>query len=157
MEFPRAFYKRIKGYKFNLFLLARLPLAYLAGVKLTHLDPQYCSTKIRFRWINQNPFRSLYFAALHMAAELSTGLQLFQYQSKEFPFSMLLTQTEAEFVKKAIGTISFLSSEGEAVSQVLDQLIDHEQDQIKMKVEAFDESNELVARFYYTWSLKSKA
>ncbi|MFY0643114.1 MAG: DUF4442 domain-containing protein [Bacteroidia bacterium] len=156
MKKPEAFYNKIKGPRFGLFLLFRLPLAYVAGVKLLHLDQSYCSTKIRFRWINQNPFRSLYFAAMHMAAELSTGLQLYQYQSKDFPFSMLLTQTDAQYFKKATGTIVFTCMDGKAIETLLENLNTKEQDVITLKVEVKDASKDVVAQFNYQWSLKAR-
>src|SRR4029079_2150345 len=55
------------------FFLAKLPLALAAGVRLQELSAEQCTTSVPYGWRSTNPFRSTYFAALAMAAELSTG------------------------------------------------------------------------------------
>jgi len=53
-------------------MLRKLPMGFIAGLKMEALDPSKSTVSVRFKWVNQNPFRSLYFAVLSMAAELST-------------------------------------------------------------------------------------
>ena len=152
-----AFRKQALGPFFFLFLLRRLPLAYLAGVKLNRLNDEGSITSIKFKWLNQNPFRSIYFAAMHMAAEFSTGSLLFQYIDKKTSFSMLLVETEAQFHKKAIGKIVFSCNKGpEADSFVQEVLKISEGATITLPVEASNENGDLVATFQYTWSCRSK-
>jgi len=86
--------------------------ANIAGVKLNKLDDKGSETQLKFKWINQNPFRSMYFAAMQMAAELATGLLLFQYIRKETKFSMLLVSVKADYHKKATGTIIYKCEQG---------------------------------------------
>ena len=57
----------------NKFLFFKLPSAYLCGVRVKHIDENKCVVTVKHRWINQNPFNSMYFAVQAMAAELSTG------------------------------------------------------------------------------------
>ena len=57
----------------NKFLAFKLPSAYLCGVRLQSIDQKNAKVTVRYRWINQNPFNSMYFAVQSMASELSTG------------------------------------------------------------------------------------
>ena len=59
--------------KLNLFLLFKLPSAFLTGVRTKSIDAQKCVVVVKHRWINQNPFKSMFWAVQGMAAELSTG------------------------------------------------------------------------------------
>src|SRR6187200_806720 len=60
-------------WKYKLFLLQKVPLGLIAGMKLKYLDMHRCEATVPYRWITTNPFKSAYFAALAMAAELSNG------------------------------------------------------------------------------------
>lgn len=152
-----AFRKRALGPFFFVFLMSKLPLAFIAGVKLRSLDDKGSSTSLRYRWLNKNPFRSLYFAAMHMAAELSTGLLLFQHITKQNHFSMLLIETNAKYHKKAVGQILFTCMKGQQVDAFIDKMLKTENGAtITLPVEATNENGELVAEFYYTWSCKKK-
>ncbi|PYQ17344.1 MAG: thioesterase, partial [Acidobacteria bacterium] len=51
-----------------------LPLAACAGLRLVSLDAQACTVFLPGGWRTRNPFRSTYFAAQAMAAEMSTGM-----------------------------------------------------------------------------------
>ena len=63
-----AFVRLIKHpLKFRLFLLMKLPAAFIAGVKVREMDEQRAVVSVPFKWLTQNPFRSTYFASLSMA------------------------------------------------------------------------------------------
>ncbi len=59
--------------KINTFLFFKLPSAWWSGVRLRSLDYEKAVVSVTHRWINQNPFRSMFWAVQGMAAELSTG------------------------------------------------------------------------------------
>jgi hypothetical protein len=62
------FIKRIKNpFLFRLFLFIRLPMAFIAGVRVKQVDAEVCEITVPYRWINQNPFGSTYFAVMAMA------------------------------------------------------------------------------------------
>ena len=48
--------------KINRWMLFKLPAAWLTGVRLTLIDESKCEVKVRFKWINQNPYRSMFWA-----------------------------------------------------------------------------------------------
>jgi hypothetical protein len=99
---------KITPAKLNLFNLIKLPLAYFGGVRVRSITDTEVVVSIKHRWINQNPFKSMFWAAQGMAAELPTGtLVMKAIRDSKRKFSMLVTHQEAQFFKKATGTITF--------------------------------------------------
>ena len=47
--------------------------AYLCGVRVKWIDHEKCHVGVRHKWINKNPFKSMFWAVQGMAAELATG------------------------------------------------------------------------------------
>ena len=43
------------------------------GVRTKYIDNSKCIVVVKHRWINQNPFDSMFWAVQGMAAELATG------------------------------------------------------------------------------------
>ena len=73
--YQQFFFKLVQHpFKFNLFLFYKLPAAFFSGVRVKELTEEECVTSVPFKWLTQNPFRSIYFASLAMAAEMSTGV-----------------------------------------------------------------------------------
>lgn len=145
--------------KFKLFLGLKLPAAYWSGIKLTHLDKTRAVVEIKHSWRNQNPFRSIYFACLAMAAEFSTGVLAHEIvQASGQPFSMLVIGVNASFTKKATGKIRFTCQDGAAFDQVLKDCIasgePHTIDSVSIGV---DEAGDQVAQFIIQWSFKRKS
>lgn len=157
MKTAEEFRKKALSPFFNLFLIQKLPLAFIAGVRLQLFNNELCSTSIKFRWINKNPFSSLYFAALQMAAELSTGLLLFQYLNKKQSFSMLLVSVKSTFTKKAVGKISFTCNQGQEVEKFVNSIMRSESGKtILLSVLAKNETSEEVAHFEFEWACKKR-
>jgi len=147
-----------KPLRFKLFLLTRLPLAFLAGLRLEHADLHGAKVSIRFSFLNKNPFRSTYFAALSMAAEMTTGLPGFVYaQSAERKVSMLLVRMKGDFTKKAIGRSTFVSSDGLKIRESIEKTLESGEAQtVEAQSIGYNEAGEEVARFQFTWSFKAK-
>lgn len=145
-------------FKFHLFLLAKLPSAFFAGVRLKSITDNACSSTIKLRWINQNPFGSIYFAVLAMSAELTTGtLVLQKIRNSKQPISMLVTQQKSTFLKKAKGKITFTCNDGELINEALQKTIStKEGETFWMESVGKDEQNETVAIFNFEWSVKLK-
>jgi len=144
--------------KYRLFMLNKLPIAFVSGLKIVELSPQNAVVNVQFKWLNQNPFNSIYFAVLSMAAELSTGILAFgQTYNRKPKVSMLVIKLEAEFYKKAVGTISFTCNEGYKIIDAIEQSI---QQNIGTTVQCIsigkNIEGEEVARFIFTWSFKAK-
>jgi len=144
--------------KYRLFMLRKLPMGFISGLKIIELDEAKAAVAVRFKWINQNPFRSIYFAVLSMAAELSTGLICFgQIYKRQPQVSMLVVKCEAQFLKKATGNIVFTCLEGDKITKAIDQTITSGESVVVEAISIGKNNNdEEVAKFLFTWSFKAK-
>ncbi|PSL19542.1 DUF4442 domain-containing protein [Chitinophaga ginsengisoli] len=147
-------------FKFSLYLLWKLPSAWLAGVRLKQLNEQQCTTVVPFKWLSQNPFHSTYFACLAMAAEMSTGLMAIMYIRTATPkrVSMLVTGMEASFVKKATGKTWFTCNDGGAIQAAIARTAATGEPEV-LTVNSIGRSHDgtVIASFAITWSFKGKA
>jgi hypothetical protein len=143
--------------KFRFFEWKRLPSLAFWRVKVKNCTPDETAIAIPYRWLTQNPFRSTYFAALSGAAELSTGLLAMIAIEGRGAVSMLITGMEGEFIKKAKTTTTFICQEGPAIQEVVQKAIDTGEGQtIRVCTQGYDAEEQIVARFYFTWSFKVK-
>ncbi len=147
-----------KPSKINRFLLFHLPSAWIAGVRVKEITDQKAVVTAKHRWINQNPFRSMYFAVLAMGTELSTGILVMKkIQESGKNISMLVTHTEADFTKKARGKIRFVCEEGNLIDEKIQKTIKTgEGITFDLHSVAYDEEGDEVCRFSFQWSLKAK-
>ncbi len=148
----------LKPSKINLFLSYKLPAAYITGVRVKSISENFCETTVRYRWINQNPFRSMFWAVQGMAAELSTGAMVMsKIQKSKRKISMLVASNKATFSKKARGRIIFSCTDGELVDSAIQKAIDSGEGQtIWMKSEGKDTEENVVSVFEFEWTIKVK-
>lgn len=148
----------LKPSKINLFLMMKLPSAWFCGVRVRSIDNKSSLISVRHRWINQNPFKSLYFAVQNMAAELSTGVLVMQaIQAQDKPVSMLVVEAQSKFFKKATGRISFKCADGQIINDAVQKSIAENTSQIiDVPAKAYNSDNQLVSEFSFTWSVKPK-
>ena len=142
--------------KINTFLIFKLPSAYFCGVRVKILEPQKCITTVKYKWINQNPFKSLFWAVQGMAAELSTGAIIInKIKESEKNIAMLLIKNEASYSKKATGRVSFECHEGDLIDAVIEEAIKTGKGQIvTLNVIGRNSNDEEVSEFKFTWSMK---
>lgn len=143
---------------FGFFLAGRLPLAWVAGLRLEHLDNEEAVVSVRYGYWTKNPFRSIYFACLTMAAEMSSGLLGFREVYQRQPaVSMLVTGMEAQFVKKATGRIRFVCRQGADIAQAVENtLATGDGVQIACVSTGVDEAGDVVATITVLWSFKAR-
>ena len=142
----------------NLFMLFKLPLAYLSGVRVQTLSEEQATVKITHKWMNQNPFKSMFWAAQGMAAEMSTGVLVMRAiaDSKE-NVSMLVTHQEANFYKKATGKILFTCKGGDEIRKAIKMSKQSKEGQVvQLIAEGKNEDGVVVSKFNFEWSLKVK-
>jgi hypothetical protein len=145
--------------KINTFNMFKLPAAYFCGVRATHLDNQKCIVSVKHRWVNQNPFKSMFWAVQGMAAELSTGaLVMGKIKECGLPISMLVTSNNSVFTKKATGRISFVCDMGHLIDEALNKAIETGEGQtFWLKSVGMNEDGVVVSAFNFEWSVKVKA
>ncbi len=143
---------------FNKMLSFKIPIAKIAGLKLHSFDGNSAQISVKLGWLNQNPFKSMFWAVQGMAAEFSTGtLCIDKIQKSDHKFSMLVVGLEANFTKKAVGKIIFTCDQGKELDEILQKAIETGEGQtLKMRSIGKDEQNDQVAEFFFTWSFKVK-
>ncbi|TRZ41089.1 DUF4442 domain-containing protein [Robertkochia solimangrovi] len=145
--------------KLNQFSMIKLPSAWLCGVRVSAIDDSRCVTSVRHRWINQNPFNSMFWAVQGMAAELSTGAMLIgKIRECGKPVSMLVANNKANFSKKAKGRITFECLDGAVIDQALTAtLATGEGQTFWMESIGKDEKGDVVSTFQFEWTIKLRS
>ena len=141
----------------NTFLLLKLPAAFFCGVRAKALTKTECITSVRLRWINQNPFKSMFWAVQGMAAELTTGMLLTKsIQESNTNISMLLVGNKSNFYKKAVGKIKFICDQGDTAKELIDLTKKNITHKAWLKAKGFDETGDMVSEFDFEWSCKKR-
>jgi len=149
---------KITKSKINKFLLFKLPSAYLCGIRLKEIHDNESVVTVKHRWINQNPFKSMYFAVQSMAAELTTGVLLIkQIEDSGRKVSMLVISHSGSFSKKAVGRITFKCNDGEKINKALKETLKTGDGQtVLMNSVGIDEQGDVVSTYQFEWSIKAK-
>ncbi|WP_100614986.1 DUF4442 domain-containing protein [Confluentibacter citreus] len=144
--------------KLNTYTMFKLPSAYFCGVRAKYIDSGKCVVTVRHRWINQNPFKSMFWAVQGMAAEFSTGaLMMMKIQESSKPISMLVVKNESTFTKKATGLITFVCNEGQMIEDAINKAIETGEGQtLWMTSVGTNEEGLEVSTFKFQWSIKVK-
>ncbi|MBK8441947.1 MAG: DUF4442 domain-containing protein [Sphingobacteriales bacterium] len=154
-----AFKKKItRTVTYKLFLLTQLPMAFLAGLRVEQFDEMQTVVTVPYKFLNKNPFQSVYFAVLAMAAELSTGIPAFAavYNNPK-PASMLVTGMSAQFSKKAKGVIRFTCRDSHKIWHAIATAQQHGNwEAVRVATIGIDAQGEEVAHFEFEWSFRSR-
>ncbi|MDR7130802.1 acyl-coenzyme A thioesterase PaaI-like protein [Algoriphagus sp. 4150] len=137
-------------------MLVKLPSAVFWKFRIKELGAEKCEVTIPYSWRTQNPFKSIYFAAMAGAAELSTGALCQLAISGLGKYSMLVVDFRAEYYKKANQKITFSCNQGQELHELLSSLKPNDTGKLTMVSSGKNPQNEEVARFYVTWSFKRK-
>lgn len=149
---------KISPAKLNQFLFLKLPSAWICGVRVKEINSEQCKVSVKHRWINQNPFNSIYFAVQAMAAELSTGaLVMGHIRGSGERISMLVAQNKATFSKKATGRITFTCNDGNVIEEAISNTVQTGEGQtFWMRSTGRNEEGVEVSVFDFQWTIKLK-
>jgi hypothetical protein len=125
---------------------------------VTKIENSFCEVKVVHRWINQNPFKSMFWAVQGMAAELTTGvLIMLAIKNSNRKISMLVLNNRANFSKKAKGKILFECNENQILSKAMNQLLETQEPQtIWLTSKGVDQNGDIVSTFEFEWTLLLK-
>jgi hypothetical protein len=145
-------------WSFALFLLKAMPSAFFSKVRIRSLNEEECMVSVPCIWFTRNPFRSTYFACLAMAGEMSTGtLAMLHVRDCDKKVSMLVTEMEAKYHKKAREVTWFLSKDGRLIQAAVQYAAGKGQPQTcKAYTVGIDKEGNCIAEFWITWSFKIK-
>ncbi len=137
----------------------KLPSAWLCGVRLKSISDTDCVVSVKHRWINQNPFNSMFWAVQGMAAELSTGaLVMAKIKASGKRISMLVANNNANFTKKATGRITFTTNDGGKLDEAIANTIATGEGQtVWMQSVGVNQDGVVVSTFNFEWTLKLKS
>lgn len=141
------------------FLLTSVPAGWIAGMRLRELKATGAITSIPFKFLNKNPFKSIYFAVQSMAAELSTAaLVLLHCHGYKPSIAYIIVDLEAKFVKKAIGRTFFTCEDGHLVKDAVNHcLTTGEPAVVSLKTIGKMKDGTVVSEFVFSWSLKQRS
>ena len=88
------------NWKLRLYFLKNLPSAIWWSFGVKSATTERTEVTLPYNWRTQNPFKSIYFAALAGAGELSTGVMATMARMSGGDVSMLVLEQRAEFLKK---------------------------------------------------------
>lgn len=144
--------------KVNFFNFIKLPLAFFGGVRVKSINDKEVIVSIKHRWMNQNPFKSMFWAAQGMAAEMPTGILVMKaIDDSKRKVSMLVTHQEADFYKKATGRITFSCTGGDDIRETIQNSIDTGEGQlIILSSIGTNSEGVVVSKFQFHWSIKVK-
>jgi hypothetical protein len=147
-----------KASKFNTFTFFTLPSAWWCGVRVKYIDNKKAVTTVTHRWVNQNPFKSMFWAVQGMAAELSTGAMVInQIKDSGKKISMLVLNNNANFSKKATGKITFTCEDGHLIEDAIKKTIETGEGQtIWMKSVGVNTDGVVVSTFNFEWTIRIK-
>ena len=142
----------------KLYMLLNLPMGFIAGLKITEITSAKAQITVPYKFINKNPFKSMYFAVQAMAGELSSGiLALSEVAEAKKPISMLVLNMKASFTKKARTKVTFSCNDGGKIRNAIAQSIATGEGQtVDVKSVGIDKNGDVVAEFTFTWTFKPK-
>ena len=143
-------------FQYNLYNFFKLPSVWWCGIRVKSVNEETCLVGVKHMWINQNPFKSMFWAVQGMAAELSTGLLLMnEITRSNRSFSMLVLNNKANFSKKATGRISFSCNQGLQIRETIKKAISSgEPQKIWLNSCGVDSQKDTVSTFSFEWTLK---
>ena len=149
----------LSPFKQRFYYLKSLPMGLISGIRLVQLDEDRSVTEVPFRWVNKNPFKSMYFSVQSMAAELSTAaLVILALKSVDDDVAFIIVEIKAVFNKKAQSKVVFTCQDHAAILKAVSSL-KKTGDTAKVTARAVgrDKEKEEVATFYFTWSLRLRS
>lgn len=148
----------LKRLPITLWLWKSLPLAAFAGLRVVRLDDGGCAVRLPGGWRTQNPFRSTYFAAQAMAAEMSTGAPaLVLVADVPASVAMLVVGLRATYSKKIVGASVFTFADvGRMRAAVLKAAESDEPEVFVARSVGRNMGGDVGAEFEITWSFRRR-
>ena len=139
-------------------IFATMPLASFAGLKIQSVDAHHSVVTMPGGWRTQNPFKSTYWAAQGMAAEMATGVIPAAYvRAAPVPVRMILASTNARFVKMCKGKSTFKHEAGDAVLQAMRETFETGNSvTCELTSVGYDSQGDVVSEWSFTWSFRAR-
>ena len=153
--------RQLAGNRFLLFwyMLFRMPLGAFAGLRCERIDDDICEVSLPGGWRTRNPFRSTYWAAQGMAAELATAIiPLSQAKGADVAIRTLVTGCRASFRRQGRGRLIFRCEDFAAMKAGMNRAaVGTEGVECSSRVIGFDQDGEVVSEWIFDWNFKAKS
>lgn len=145
--------------RFKLLIFFQVPLNFLVGMRIKEINMKTCRVSVPFKWLNKNPFKSIFWAVLGMAAEMSCGALVVMYTHRLKPsVSIIIGHCSAEFVSKATSLTTFVCNDGERIAETVKMAMETKEPQeVLCQSTGYSGQGEEVARFSFIWKMKARA
>lgn len=145
-------------FKFELFKILKLPMAFLAGIKIVSIDNKHVTTSLKYKYLNKNPFQSVYFAVLNMGAELASGaLAMIEIAKYKNSVSMLVTSAKSQYFKKATGKVYFNCKLTPELIEAIKKTIENDEPTTcVIEVNCLNEQQIEIGKYAFEWSFKKR-
>ena len=140
------------------FELTKFPLSFFAGLRVTSVDEAQCVVQLPGGWRTQNPFRSTYWAAQGMAAEMATGVLPYLYaETCSRKIRMILAETEGRFVKQCKTKSTFTCAAGDVVREAFAETARTGSSvACPIDVAGYDAEGDMVSEWKFVWSFRAR-
>lgn len=151
--------KMLNVWLFRSYAFFKVPMGWLSGMRLTELTTARAVATQPFKWLNMNPFKSTYFAAQSMVAELSTAaIGLLAIEGNRPSIATIIIDMKAEFPKKATGRVTFTCEDGMKIFEAVERAKATSQPTtVTAKTVGIMADGTVVSVFEFTWSFKQRS
>lgn len=147
-----------KKIKWKLFLMGvfKIPMIGYVRPQLISINDEVVQIKVKHKRRTKNHLNSLYMGALVVGADIAGGIMAFYFSEKyKRQISFSFKNIQGDFLKRATTDVLFKCSDGKLIENMILQCIEENQRlNQKVSVLAYDTSNEIIATFEMTFSLK---
>lgn len=137
----------------------KIPMIAFVRPKLIQLDENTSKVNVKLRRRTRNHLRSMYFGSLAVGADVAAGLHAFYFaELSGEKISFAFKAVKAEFLKRAMTDVQFISKDGQKVKAVFDEAMQTKERVNKwIHVDVIDSNGEVVATFEMEVSVKVKS
>ena len=135
-----------------------MPLATFAGLKVCAVEATECRVTLPGGWRTQNPFKSTYWAAQGMAAEMAAGVIPYAYvQAADVPIRMILSGTSGRFVKMCKTKSIFTCEVGALVESAMRETLSTGRSvTCDLSCIGRDESGDVISEWTFEWNFRAR-
>ena len=146
-------------FRFWLFLMTSVPAGWIAGMRLKQLGLESAVATVPYKFLNKNPFQSIYFAVQSMAAEMSTASLVLLHTVGQRPsVAYIIVDMKSNYTKKATDKVYFTCTDGHKVKEALDEcLATGEPRVVDLNTVGKMADGTVVSEFTFSWSMKQRS
>lgn len=137
----------------------KIPMIAFVRPKLVQLDDKTSRVNVKLRRRTRNHLKSMYFGSLAVGADVAAGLHAFYFAGLSGArISFAFKSVKAEFLKRPMSDVQFISNEGQKVKEAFDEAMETKERVNRwIHVDVKNKDDEIVATFEMEISVKVKS